>query len=161
MGLDHTSVPVEWGAAAARLKSYGERQYRDDLTTAVVTTDAAAAQDFGFAGALVWGAHELMAAPAGRITAYLAIGSGAPGEGEATALPDLVPVPGFEWPRAAAPDGIPLTHPLLTARDRGRCVVLAADASAVSPGAGGRPVAGGAGDAYGRAGGAAGGLLAS
>ena len=115
MGLDHTSVPVEWGAAAARLKSYGERQYRDDLTTAVVTTDAAAAQDFGFAGALVWGAHELMAAPAGRITAYLAIGSGAPGEGEATALPDLVPVPGFERPRAAAPDGIPLTHPLLTA----------------------------------------------
>ena len=36
-GWEHTSVPVEWGAAAARLKSYGERPHRDDLTTAVVT----------------------------------------------------------------------------------------------------------------------------
>jgi len=63
-GWEHTSVPVEWGAAAARLKSYGERHHRDDLTTAAVTTDAATADDFGFAGALVWGAHELLAAPA-------------------------------------------------------------------------------------------------
>ena len=57
-----------------------------------------------------------MAAPAGRITAYLAIGAAGPGEGgEASVLPDFVPVPGFQRPRAAAPDGIPLTHPLLTA----------------------------------------------
>lgn len=108
-GWEHDSVPDDLALAASRLRTYGERQNRDDLTTSPVHADEELAGGYAEVTAYLWGASGVFAAPAGHTVAYLLIdgpdSGGVPG---GVTVPDLIPARGLDRPRLADPDGIPL-----------------------------------------------------
>lgn len=114
-GWEHSSVPDELAVAANRLRAYGERHHRSDLTTSPVPADEELARGYAAVAAYLAGARGVFRATSGRTVAYLLVDGAAPrGDGRDVTAADLVPAPALERPQLAGASGIPLVHDALT-----------------------------------------------